>query len=461
MGCFFPFSPLLAQLAAIDEPVDPLFNPNLLISDQELTSPNAMTLEEIAAFLKSKSGRLAFFKDFIPQYGLEMGAAEIIYQASQAYRINPKVLLVLLQKEQSLVENPKPSQYNYDWATGYARCDSCDASDPAIAKYKGFFKQVDSAAGSLRFFMDNPKKTSIKPGLLCNIDSIPVIPANQATTVLYTYTPHFRGNYNFWRVWQRWFTQKFPDGMLVKTKDDDKLWLLAHGQILPFKSKAVFLSRYNPKNLVLATAADLASYTKGPEIKFLNFSLVKTEKKKTYLLAGDKKRLLSSEAFRYYGFDSDEIIKAKETDLLAYDEGEPISVKAKYPLGLLMQNKKTGGIYFVADGVKHPVYDKNLIVANFPTMKTRQVTADTLKKLKDGEPISFQDGSLVAMSGSSEIFLISNGLRRPLKNEATLETLGLAKENIIYTNEQTLGLHALGSVIDLSPTASALTQAIQ
>ena len=46
-------------------------------------------------------------------------AAHIIWQAAQDYRINPQVLIVLLQKETSLITDPIPNNGDYRKATGF------------------------------------------------------------------------------------------------------------------------------------------------------------------------------------------------------------------------------------------------------------------------------------------------------------------------------------------------------
>jgi len=455
---FFTLSPVFAQIAAVEGSVDPLFNPNYIISDREMIDNAAMGLDEVKSFLKFKQGTLANYEIIDPLTGFNKSAAEIIYEAAQNYKINPKVLLVLLQKEQSLVENLTPSQYNFDWATGYARCDSCGPFDPLALKYKGFFKQVDGAAGALRFYLDASDQNWLKKaGIIYNIDSIPIIPANQATAGLYTYTPHFQGNYNFWKIWRRWFSQKFPDGLIVKTKDDDIIYLIKDGKINPFKNKAVFLSRFSAKNITLVEQKDIDSYLKGPEIKFLNYSLVKTESDKIYLLVDSLKRQIDKAAMRYYGFYSDEVQNGKEENLAIYYEGEPVSVKTKYPLGVLMRDIKTGEYFLVVDSVKHPIYDKNIITVNFSSKKLRKVGARTLAAYKNGEPIIFQDGTWLKTKEAPEIYLISNGMRRWIKDEATFSTLNGQFQNVIITNEKTLALHPLGEPISLETSDSSLT----
>ena len=107
------------------------FNPSYIISDSELLDYNSMDLGEIQRFLDSKPGTLNDFLTF-DKDGLMKNPSEIIYQLAQKYRINPKYILTLLQKEQSLIDDPYPSQDQYDWATGYAICDACDKTDPAL-----------------------------------------------------------------------------------------------------------------------------------------------------------------------------------------------------------------------------------------------------------------------------------------------------------------------------------------
>ncbi|MDD4290429.1 MAG: hypothetical protein PHH83_04160, partial [Patescibacteria group bacterium] len=186
---------------------DPDFNKNNIISDFQMFDYNSMTQAQIQQFLQSKNSYLANYltEDF---EGIIKAASQIIYEAAQRYRVNPKYILVTLQKEQSLIQwEGVPPQKRLDWACGYAVCDSCSMSDPKIQKYKGFGKQIDNTAGAMRFYYDSASAYGFikKSGVNTIIDGENLIFANQATANLYTYTPHIRGNYTFWRVWQRYF----------------------------------------------------------------------------------------------------------------------------------------------------------------------------------------------------------------------------------------------------------------
>jgi len=183
------------------------FNPNQIVSDYLMyNSTNSMSLSEIQSFLESKNSYLARYQTEDAE-GVIKSAAEIIYDAAQTYQINPQGIIVLLQKEQGLITKEAANQKRLDWATGYAVCDGCHLNSPKVKKYKGFGKQVDNGAGALRFYKENMDRYGFikNIGQPYEISKELVIPENAATASLYTYTPHILGNYNYWRIWQRYF----------------------------------------------------------------------------------------------------------------------------------------------------------------------------------------------------------------------------------------------------------------
>lgn len=213
----FAFSAIVwlpTQLFAIE--YDENFNPNKLVSDYLMyNSTNTMDVAAIQNFLLSKNSYLAQYSTEDAE-GNVKSAAEIIYDAAQTYQINPQAVIVLLQKEQGLIQKSEKNQKRLDWATGYAVCDSCSKSSPKVIKYKGFGKQVDNGAGALRFYKENMDKYNFikNVGQAYQINNETVIPENYATAALYTYTPHILGNYNFWRIWQRYFGNPLAESPL-------------------------------------------------------------------------------------------------------------------------------------------------------------------------------------------------------------------------------------------------------
>ena len=92
------------------------FQPGFVISYQDLVNWQYMSRDEIQAFLDEK-GTLGAFET-IDLDGEERLAADIIQRVAQDHGVNPKFIMVMMQKEQSLITDPTPSQRQLDWATG-------------------------------------------------------------------------------------------------------------------------------------------------------------------------------------------------------------------------------------------------------------------------------------------------------------------------------------------------------
>jgi len=346
------------------------FDSGYIISDNDLTDAGAMTLDGIKGFLDKMNSKLANYFTADGQ-GVVREAAEIIWRASLNNSINPKFLLALIQREQSLIEDQTPTQKQYDWACGYGVCDACDMNDPKLDKFQGFGKQVESAAESNRWYIENAYNGWLKqPGKTYKIDNQNVTIQNQATANLYNYTPHLQGNHNFWLIWQEWFTQNYPDGSLLQAQGEQGVWLIKNGQRRPFLTKGALLSRYNIKNIIPISKAELDKYEIGNPIKFPNYSLLITPEEKVYLLDGDKLRFIeSNEVARTIGFNPEEYQKIDTEDVSAYEYGEPVTLASAYPLGALLQNNKTGAVFFVREGNKYPVMSKDILQITFPNQK--------------------------------------------------------------------------------------------
>ena len=230
-------------------PLGSAFDPGNIISDAEFFRSGSMSVEEIDAFLELRNPNCAEGAVCMKNYeettfsrdktvlcqayeGAENeSAAEILNKVSAACGVSVEALLVLIQKEQSLVTLSAPSDMRFQKATGYA----CPDTAPCDERYFGFYNQVYNAAkqfkrysnppGTSRFFTWFPVGTTspvrYHPRASCG--TTPVTIRNQATAGLYYYTPYTPneiamvnlastgdacsayGNRNFWRVYNYWF----------------------------------------------------------------------------------------------------------------------------------------------------------------------------------------------------------------------------------------------------------------
>lgn len=226
------------------------FRPGMLISDAAFFNGNAMSAAEVQTFLneRGRSCTSNCLKDYRVQTqnmsatarcnayqsgGVESAAA-VIAKVGQACGISQRALLVLLEKETSLVSMNGPGAWRYDRAMGYYCPD--DPSNPGWChpEYGGFFNQVYNAAAQFQRYRQNAGDYAYQAGRTntigyhpdsfsgrCGFQSVYI--ENQATAGLYIYTPYVPnqaalnnlygtgdscsayGNRNFWRMYTDWF----------------------------------------------------------------------------------------------------------------------------------------------------------------------------------------------------------------------------------------------------------------
>ncbi len=239
------------------------FRAGNIISDDMFFHGNAMSAGDVQAFLDAKGARCTdgahpclrnyrqdtWTRPADAYCGAYTGApgetaAWIIARVGQACGISQRVLLVLLEKEQSLVTSAG-TETRYKKATGYA-CPDTAACD---SRYEGFYNQVYMAAWRFKVYAKNPGNYNYRAGrtntILYNPDracgSSQVFIENQATANLYIYTPYqpnaaalaagrgtgvgtgdacsAYGNRNFWVLFSNWFgSTQSPGGNAVVTR---------------------------------------------------------------------------------------------------------------------------------------------------------------------------------------------------------------------------------------------------
>lgn len=223
------------------------------MDDSTFRASFTMTAASIQTFLQNEGSGLATFSDtevcgtatsgammsvYSSYYscGATVSAAQIIYDTSQAYGINPQVLLATMQKEQSLVTTPNPTASQLNYAMGYGCPDSS-----GCASYPGFFTQLAWSAWQFRYNFEAISGNSYggfpATSYPCNGTTRYYSAAlktgnnitfyddygtgyanftlpNAATSSLYCYTPHvfpgsaqeyYSGSYNFVFYFSLWF----------------------------------------------------------------------------------------------------------------------------------------------------------------------------------------------------------------------------------------------------------------
>jgi hypothetical protein len=196
--------------------------PNLILSDGNMRDYNSMSAADIQVFLNTQPGPLKTL--VTPDYDKVLTAtpgnvnvnatpdkgeapkpaAVIIWEACQQWKISPKVMLTMLQKEQSLLTRTSLTP------TTMARAIGAGCSSGTTNRYPGFGNQMWNGARLLDGYGELKNGSTIPKyyaGISYPTYTVRVYPTTLASYKLYVYNPSIDGNTNFWNI----YTLNFGD----------------------------------------------------------------------------------------------------------------------------------------------------------------------------------------------------------------------------------------------------------
>lgn len=435
------------QQPAKAAPPGSAFDPGLIISDSVFFDFGSMTVDEIQRFLDSRISncratdpaldclnRAKFEIPDTPATGPnEVGpcaaipanpqasAAQLIHAIANACGINPKVLIVTLQKEQALVTSTKPTAYMYRAAMGFG----CPDSDPGICGkvYVGLFNQMYRAAKQFRWY-GNPAGsfTYWKPGRVISMRYNPKASCgsksfelkNQATANLYYYTPYTPndaalrnlygtgdscsayGNRNFWRFYHDWFGSPIGGGYLLRSETSANYLIVNNQRFLVSDPK--LLASLEPLGpLGLISQAYLDSFQDAGVMGHL---VLDNSTNKRFVLAGSKRfEVTDCSIAAEYGLDCNSAIPLLSLQLNEFQSG-----------GLLSRLASFGGIqYWVEDGKYRQVVDPLALNTVGGQAEVQiELNVEQVSTLSAGNPLASELATF-ALTGSKDILVASAG----------------------------------------------------
>lgn len=444
---------LLSPIAGAPQPAEAanasLFNPGNIISNAVFFDGSSLDAGAIQNFLNSKvpSCRAGYtcLKSYsqstpalardaycgaYPGSGGE-SAASIIANVGRACGISPKVLLVLLEKEQSLISDTWPVDYQYRNATGFG----CPDTAPCDPNYSGFFYQVYYAARQFQKYAATPNSWNYKAGQANNIRYNPNVACgsssvyiqNQATAGLYIYTPYqpnqaalgnlygtgdgcsAYGNRNFWRIFTDWFGST-TGSTLMRSPENASVYLVTSAGKYPISSWE-YIGVYAPLGEIsyvsqqyldsLPTQQLASRIARGPDgsIYFLDsgFKLPFA----SCALVADYRGSCSSSGY----------VQLDDAQVAAFRTG---------PLMGSLVGSTSGTDYLVRQGTRAEVLDSASIAALGISTGSRNVLSDAAVSSLSPAPPVVRDLVFVREAGTDRLSFLANGLRYPITAEDAL-----------------------------------------
>lgn len=171
------------------------FSTTLVIPDSLLLLDHWDENFSTEAFLQQRGGAI---KDYVEPV-TRCKASVLIDDAARNHGIDPRLLIVSLQREKGIIRRPDLTQKDMNWACGVGAWDGKRKWDES---YKGFNKQMDSCA---RTYHNRFEGFSKGEEVTLDGGQTILVPENAATYALYVYTPHTSAAKLTWAVWKGLF----------------------------------------------------------------------------------------------------------------------------------------------------------------------------------------------------------------------------------------------------------------
>lgn len=401
--------------------------------------------------------------NFNPSASIPAGAksaAQIIYEASVRHNINPKVILVTIQKEAA--ENilgddwPWPSQYRS--ITGYG----CPDTAPCDAEYYGFYNQIENAAKQFRRYATYPESYRYKtgqvnfvqynPSAACSGTNVSV--ETQATAGLYNYTPYqpnaaalnnmygsgdgcsAYGNRNFWRIWNDWFGPTSDERLFYRVIRGDstgEVYLQTHqGKYYVPSYELLGEWGLGPNNVVVLPQAQVNAL---PTKNTLSNVLTDGSGLLYVVEGGNLHQVTSPNHTAIWGVDTPNMVESL---------GLSYALPKKEPLGRFISEKGgDGSIWLINGNSRHLMPSGDLLYAwgYYPGI-TNDVSSFLFKKYE-----ARLDSSFFAETDNGSVWAIEASTKRSFKNN-------VAKKGYVGNTTPT---KVLPQVLNLLPNGGTLT----
>lgn len=466
---FLIFSFLIPLPAAAQD-----FNANLLISDERFVDTGTLGgAPGIQKFLESKGSVLANtsaefiaklrepgdsnlksrLPDSRPTLGRPRSAAELIYDAATSAGLNPQVVLVTLQKEQSLITGTFDAgsslQRALDRALGFGCPDEGGCNDIFLGFYfqlfgnfdaggnryigmpaslvRSFYYEVGGArvgrgplvdAQNNAFGNGNRVRTS-RMGETITLENTgsslnnppptqTVTLSNFATTALYRYTPHvYNGNYNFSRFFIAWF--KYANGTLLGI-GDGKIFVVDNGLRRPISSFVITQRGLDVAREITVSSLELADYPLGEVMTPKEGTVIKNSAGQHYLIEADSRKLLSSFVATQRKLDLAAAQVLPDEEVASYKDGG-VALPAE---GTLVKSRDNPAVYLISNSERRPLTLFVFLERGFKFASVLTAESGELDTYPTGPVLPPLDGTLLKAADSPAVYHVGNGKLEPL-----------------------------------------------
>ncbi len=238
-------------------------------------------------------------------------------------------------------------------------------------------------------------------------------------------------------VWQ------FPDGTLFRANDSGWIGMLDAGKLRHFLSWRAIQSRYTSAELINAPEAVLSVYPIRADIGFRDGSVLRFGSS-MWITSDGNRRPVSQATLSALGYNPAAIIDTDSSGIAPTPQGNDVTPGGGYPNGTALQSSD-GREALMVGGLGRPFLTTNVRQSYLIRDVDLAGPADTqVNQAQTDPPVGFRDGSLVRVGGTPTVYVIADGLRRPVSSAHRFTMMAYQWSNIRQITEVELTLNPQG-----------------
>ena len=119
-----------------------------------------------------------------------------------------------------------------------------------------------------------------------------------------------------------------------------------------------------------------------------------------------------------------------------------------FPNGAIIKSNTSPKVYYLENFTKRPIESPQMLESRFDWRGLIITSQEAIDEIPNGTSLTFRDGSLLSNRGV--VYIISDGLKRPILSPEAFLRLGFKWSNVKPVSDAEINLHALGENVTTS-----------
>jgi len=245
---------------------------------------------------------------------------------------------------------------------------------------------------------------------------------------------------------------KHPNGSLL-LRPGGEVYTIKNGQRRYIPSPLIFEARYRWESLISVSEEYLNTYTRG-ENEFYPDGLLISSATGVYIMQNNVRQPITSpEVFESYGLNWGQVRRATDFELSIIPVSGAFNTVKTYREGSLI-GANSGSIYRVAsNGVLQYIPSPNIFTSQgFSWQSIIRLPDKVVNQYTKSGRVGFGNGALISYGGG--VYLIENGLKRPIPSPAVFNARGFRWNNVIAVSQEEFDSNEMGQALSDIQAAS-------